>query len=216
MSIDRAHPSYFELDCAALGAAREAATAEHLRSCAQCRSYVEAARPAEVVPTWVAELERARRKPRAWTWLAGGLAAAAALLFVWLAPGSEPPYVGVKGAPSALVYVHRDHATSLWDHTPLRAGDQIRLEVAPEEFEHVTVLGGAARGAETTLLYGGPVKPHQRALLPKAWQLDAVGDAEHLAVVFSRAELSAGAARALLRARDPAEVQVVRLTLPKQ
>jgi hypothetical protein len=217
MSTQSAHPSYLELDCAALGAAREAGTAEHLRVCERCRSYVEAARPADVVPGWVTELGRApARRARPLGWLAGGLAAAAVLLLVWMRPESEPLYVGTKGSPSALVYVHRDDTTMLWDQTPLRAGDRIRLEVAPEEFEHVTVLGGSARGAESALLFSGHVEPRQRALLPKAWQLDGVGQAEHLAVVFSHAELSAGAARALLRARDPAEVQIVRLTLPKQ
>jgi hypothetical protein len=207
------HPSYLELDRHALGAG-EAGTDQHLADCAQCRAYVAAARPADVVPAWVSELDKAPSRRTRSVWIGAALAAAAALLFMWRP--AEEPYVGTKGMPSALVYVHRDHTTTLWDQAPLHAGDRIRIEVAPEEFAHVSVFSTGPRGDAQAPLYSGTLKPFARTLLPKAWQLDAAGDAEHLAIVFSRAQLSTDAASALLRARDPAEVRIVRLTLPKK
>jgi hypothetical protein len=208
------HPSFLELDRHALGAGQQG-TAEHLSGCARCRDYVEAARPAAEVPVWVGELAAPRRRSRP-IWLAATLAAAAALMLLWKAPGAEPAYVGSKGMPSAFVYVNRDHTTTLWDHLPLRPGDRIRVEVAPEEFEHVAVFSTDALGGAPTRLFAGRTKPFSRTLLPKAWQLDAEGDAEHLAILFSHAELSEGVAAALLHAHDPAELRIVRLTLPKK
>jgi hypothetical protein len=208
------HPSYLELDRHALGAGCDPGTAAHLAGCERCRDYVATARPADVVPAWVAELGATPRKRVKPWWLAAGVAAAAALVLIWRSPSEL--YVGTKGMPSAFVYVHRDHTTTLWDQTPLHAGDRIRLEVAPEEFEQVTVFSTDAQGNKAEPLYAGRTKPFTRTLLPKAWQLDAVGHAEHLAVVFSHAELSREAASALFRARDPAEVRIVRLTLQKE
>ena len=77
----------------------------------------------------------------------------------------------------------RAGAVSLWDGGTLLPRDRIQLEVAPEEFDHVSVFNLDAKGSPA-LLYQGPVKPYSRQVLPKAWELDAAGDAEHIVVMF--------------------------------
>jgi hypothetical protein len=213
-----AHPSYLELDRHALGAATEASTALHVADCARCRGYLASMpRPAEL-PAWLPPARPATRLwgGRRWAIAAACLAAAAALVLVRLGPEADrSAYDGVKGAPAVAVYVLRAGQVQLWDGAVLEAGDRIRLEVAPEQFRRVSVFS-LTDGARPRSLYTGALTPGVRQVLPKAWQIDGSPTPERLAIFFSDMEISAQAAETLLMARDPREVWLVRLQLPKR
>jgi hypothetical protein len=216
MSQPESHPSFLELDRHALDRGGPQ-TAAHVAQCARCQQHLAALAAVELPPAGIGLLKPTRRVPRVWT--AGlafsGVAVAAALYLVLLHPG-EPAshYDGVKGGPSVAVHVSRAGRVELWDHAPLRPGDRFRLEVAPSEFEYVSVF--AAQGpSRLSMMYSGRVRVHGQTLLPKAWQLDAAPGAERVLVMFSHAQISEQAASTLLTAHDPRDVSVVWLTLPK-
>lgn len=226
---ESAHPSYLELDRHSVGLLADAATAAHLTECARCQAYLAGFQPVADVPRWVAQAAQNEppkcaassvsgpRVRRHWTWTAGGMAVAAAVCLALLWPRArEPAYDGVKGAPGIAVYVQRHGVAALWDGTPLAAGDRIRLEVMPEEFDHVSVFSLPASEQTPLPLYTGRVPRGRPSILPKAWELDAAPGPENIAVMLSRSEISPEAARSLLRARDPREVWLVVLSLPKQ
>jgi hypothetical protein len=232
------HPSYLELDRRLLAGGAAPELDAHVASCDRCRAHVvevEAARHvAGSPPPWLLELAatpsaastvarlggpdtRLRKLTRARTpalLMAAGLACAAA--FGLMRAPREPAYDTTKGAPSVLVHVQHEGVRSTWDGAPLSAGDQIRLELAPEDFLHVSVFSLAAGPSEPTLLHRGALRPHQRIALDKAWQLDDAPAAERLAVVFAKVELSPAAARKMLKERDPELVRVIELELPKR
>jgi hypothetical protein len=213
------HPSYLELDRHALGAATQLTTAAHIAACARCQRYLASALDAGEPPVWLeaalAALSPARRTRR-WVLAGASLAAAAALLLVLLGPGADRiAYDGVKGAPAVGVYVLREGNVRLWDGAPLQSGDRIRLEVAPEQYRRVSVFS-VGQGQKPHRLYAGAVTPGARQVLPKAWQIDAAPAPEQLAVFFSDTEISVQAAEVLLLARDPREVWLIHLALPKR
>jgi hypothetical protein len=232
------HPSFLVLDRHCVGLETADEERAHIAACEQCRSYVQSYQPAIEVPAWVSTTATAvvreyagprgaSRKQRWWTF--GGLtAAAAAICLTVLWPRTQNvAYDGVKGAPSVGVHVQRGGVAGLWDGTPLSPGDRIRLEVMPQEFDHVSVFAldsSLARptarfdGAESlpSRLYTGRVVPGAPTVLPKAWQLDDAAGAEHLLVILAKTDVSPAAAAALMRAHDPSEVWLVRLRLPKQ
>jgi len=222
---DTRHPSYLELDRHRLGSACDAALAQHVEACERCRAHLARIGPVSEVPAWVGELgaqavrpgpPRLRSVPVAL--FVGALAAAAALLVLRQPPqpASESAYDTSKGAPSVWVHVQHEGVRSPWDGAPLASGDQVRLEVAPEEFTHVTVFSIGARSTPPTLLFRGALRPHVRVALDKAWQLDAQVEPERLTVLFARVELSVAAAKLALRERDPSLVHAVELVLPKR
>lgn len=217
------HPSHLQLDRYALGAASDAGLRAHVEGCADCRAHLEQVKPVEAVPAWVTQL--AARPPLRPRWraqlpslLCAAALASAAAVMVMRAPSepsepSEPTYDTSKGMPSVWVHVQHDGVRGVWDGMPLTAGDHIRLELAPEQFRHVTVFS-TNPPATPTLLYRAALRPHVRSALDKAWQLDGRVPVEHLTVVFSRAELSESAARQTLQEHDPDQVYQVELTLP--
>jgi hypothetical protein len=173
---------------------------------------------AKGAPTWLEPRLRARKQRRMLGMgsAAAALVLAASLCVMWLGPPHrDTNYDGVKGTPSVGVYVQRGAVVQLWNGGPLQAGDRIRLEVVPEEFGHVSVFS-VPSASPLVRLYTGPVKRQTHNLLPKAWQVDAADGPEQLAVFLSDMEISAQAAQTLLRARDPEQVWLVRLSLPKQ
>jgi len=213
------HPSYLELDRHALGAGLDTNTARHVANCALCQAHLERILAESVVPVWVEQLAAAAPARthdwRPWTAALGGLAAAAVLCLVWLRPSERPlGYDTAKGMPAVGVYVNRHEVVRVWDGAALEPGDRIRLEVAPEEFAHVSVFLEGEGSA--TPLYQGPVQAHARSVLPKAWQLDATSSAERIVVLFSDRTLAPAEAEAQLRRPDPKRACVVRLTLPKR
>lgn len=214
----RAHPSYLELDRLALGASDDEALKAHVTGCEACRAHLDAVAPAASVPAWVLRASAARpRRIAPWTSGAlGVLALAAALALALLRPPREPDYDTRKGMPSVWVHVQHDDVASPWDGTPLTPGDRIRLEIAPDAYRYVVVFARAADGGAPTLLYRDALAPHRPHVLPKAWRIDDDPRPERLAVVLARYELSAAAALHALRARDPKEIQVLEITLPKR
>jgi hypothetical protein len=226
MSESSAHPSFLELDRQCLGLSVDASTAAHVAACARCGQYIASYRPATDAPAWLSAKatrsasERPKRTPHAsrarLVWAGSFALVAAVCLAVYWPARREGAYDGVKGGPSVALFVQRAGLVGLWDGAPLRAGDRIRLQVMPDEFDFVSVFGLPVGGAAPQRLYTGPLTPRASALLPKAWQLDAAPGPEQLVVLLSHAELSDQAVKALLRARDPREVWLVQLKLPKQ
>jgi hypothetical protein len=223
MSQQPSHPSYLRLDRHCLGVLDDAATAAHVEHCARCRSYVARYAPAEQVPAWLSAaaqtpLRSARTPQRAQvlTWLSAAALAAACLVLIWLKPPSDGPYVGVKGAPAALVHVQHAGSTAVWNGEALAAGDKIRIEVMPAEFGYVSVFSWSSTSKPPVSLYAGRVKQRSTSLLPKAWELDSAPGPELLVIFFGHAIVSEAAAEALLRAHDPADVAIVRVLLPKR
>lgn len=220
------HPSYLELDRQCVGVSGDPATAWHVAECERCAAYVSSYQPMTDLPDWVrfAEDQRGRGVPRSVPWyrprsyaLGGGLILAAASCLALLLPHerAQKAYDGVKGMPAAIVYVQHADQVTIWSGDPLSQGDRIRLEVSPENFDHVSVFN-VQTGAPPVRLYTGRLTPHLRGMLPKAWELDASPHPEELVVMLAHAEISASAATTLLRAHDPADVWIVRLTLPKR
>jgi hypothetical protein len=219
------HPSYLELDRYQLGVLHEPALAAHVAACEQCRLHLAQVARTPALPAWVEQLDappgltRIRRLPIGPSALFAGVLAAAAALVLFrpaTAPTSERGYDTSKGAPSVWVHVQHDGVRSPWDGAPLSPGDQIRLELAPDDFTHVTVFSLGAPGARPTLLFRGGLRPHVRVALDKAWQLDDQPGMERLSVLFARAELSVAAAEKALRERDPDHVRAVELVLTKR
>jgi hypothetical protein len=181
------HPSYLELDRAALGA--EAASARaHLARCERCRHYVERlARHEPRPPAWVRELAPSRSPRRAW-WFGGSFAlvaaaAVAVVLLVFVRRDREPSYTTVKGAPSIAVHVKRGDDVFIWDGVErLMPGDRLRLEVAARDHRRVQVLT-----AGDVSLFDAPLPAGGSLLLPAAWEVDAQPGAETLTVVLTDA-----------------------------
>lgn len=226
MTEGTAHPSFLELDRHCVGLDIDGAALAHLGECACCRGYVESYRPAGDVPAWLTDVavRSAVRPPRKvpktrhvhW-WASGALAVAAAvLLALWWPPAERADSDGIKGAPSIGLHVQRDGVASLWDGEPLSPGDRIRLEVMPEEFDHISVFSVADGQAVPRRLYAGRISPRMSTVLPKAWELDDAPGAEQLLVILARSEVSPEAAATLVRAHEPREYWWVRLRLPKR
>jgi hypothetical protein len=184
--------------------------------------------PTEALPAWLGGLAEPlpTRAPEGWlrlrvpVALTATLAVAASLCLVWRSAQSgldaSPEYDTAKGLPAVAVYVNHDGRVGLWNGDALATGDSIRLEVAAEDFVHVSVVLDA--GEHRQVLYQGPVQAHARVLLPKAWQLDDAARSEHLSVLFSREALTRERAEALLTATtlDQTGAYLVQLTLPKR
>lgn len=221
MSAISEHPSYLELDRQCLGVSTDANTAVHVAACARCRDYVASYRPASDAPAWLIAVgprkrDRLHASRARLAWASGcALVAAVCLVLYWPTQRDEP-YIGVKGGPSVALFVQRAGVVGLWDGAPLRAGDRIRVQVMSDEFDYVSVFGLPTHGAAPQRLYAGRLTPRTSALLPKAWQLDSAPEPEQLVILLSHAELSDEAVKALLRARDPREVWLTQLKLPKQ
>lgn len=179
-----AHPSFLELDRAALGVDIAAPARAHLDACARCRQHVEAMRRSEPPPAWVRHLAPARAPRRAWLW-GGGLALATACAVLLLvarrsAPDDAARFTTVKGAPTVLLHVKRGETVATWDgRATVAPGDRLRLEVAPAGYRRIRVLG--ARGA---VLHDAPLGA-VAALLPVAWQVDDQPGPETLTIFLT-------------------------------
>ncbi len=230
MSNVLTHPSYLELDRHCTGLPCDGTTVVHVASCDRCRVYVASYVPLENTPEWLVtspplkaawkaawKAPNTRRKTSARWYGIGGLAVAAAVCLALFAPRSqEPRYDGVKGGPAVGVYAQRDGVVTLWDGSALSTGDRIRLEVMPEEFDHVSVFSLQGSEQKPVRLYVGRLTPHARAMLPVAWELDAAPEPEQLVVILAGGEISPQIARTMLDKHVQKDVAVIRLSLPKQ
>jgi hypothetical protein len=208
---DAVHPSRLQLDGLFVDSQTAApGTRAHIATCSTCRAYLDELRrmAAEPPPELLrAHPARPQRKPQPAGWrqllrpvfLGPSLAAAAALALFIIDLGEKQPRHSEsgsgaalsteKGGPGVSVYVQRGGAVLRWDgQARLRAGDRLRLEVAPADYRNVTVATEES-GERLRALYKGPLPEHGAALLPASWQLDGEGDREILFVIFSRTEL---------------------------
>jgi hypothetical protein len=187
-----AHPSYLQLDRAALGGGSNELRA-HLAGCPECRAYLDGLTDAPP-ESGLFELRRrvehqGRVNRRRW-WAVLPAAAAVGLLLAGLRPGEprrsgEQPYLGAKGFASVWIYVKRGASTQLWDgKEALLVGDKLRLKVDPGRFHHVQVYS-LKNVAAPELLYEGDVRPEESFTVPDAWQLDAEPGAERIVVILS-------------------------------
>lgn len=233
------HPSRLAVERHVLGApSSQLASAElaaHLTTCAECRRHVEAVSAAEPVPAWVLEASRLllsssrplesstpleastplqSSRPRRTWWRPLGLAAAvAASLVIFLWPASPPSTA--KGAPAVTVWLKRGDTIAAWDgRSPLRSGDDIRLEAAPGDFGYVTVVSTASE--KPTALFQAKVDPSGKPTLSPAWRLDGQGTEEHLAVLFTREPVADDAPLGPLLTRRDGDAWCIHEVLPKE
>ncbi|NRD61977.1 hypothetical protein HRD49_09430 [Corallococcus exiguus] len=220
------HPSFIELDRAALGSPSPS-LAQHLKTCAECGAYLERVTRPEPVPAWARALgTEPLRATRRLEWMRWGLPLLATaalgclvLLFVPRTRGAEETeYQGPKGAPSVAVHIKRGDRVFLWDgRTPLAPEDRIRLQVSSGAHRYVTVAARAPEGpAGWTVLFEGPLSSERDTALPTSWRVDGAGGEETLRILFSGEPLSASQAEALFsEAPRTAKLWTTELRLPK-
>lgn len=208
-----AHPSAFELDALAVGAADETATA-HVRECSHCQAHLVRVQQPLPMPAWAVQLAHAP-SPRKWLrWpTALGLASIAAAS-VLLVARPRPLDPGEKGSPSIALYVKRGGAVSLWDgRAPLHPGDAIELKVAAQGYARVAVA--SVEGASFVELYQGAIEGD--GLLPWSWTVDSAPGPEILLISFSNWPVTLAEQRAgLEHPQRTTAVWATRLELRKE
>jgi len=143
-------------------------------------------------------VERAKpeKAPPWWRWLvpAGALAAAAAILLVFLRRGDSPGHgddIQIKGEGVALIiHLATSGETSqrLGDGDSVKPGDRIRFEVDAPKAGYVAIFGVDGSGKVTLYYPDGPTAakydPEDR-LMPGAIQLDATPGDERFMLFYS-------------------------------
>lgn len=201
------HPSSFALDSYVVDP-RSGDVDAHVRSCPQCQAHVAAARVAVPFPPALKGLGPAKPTPW-WRFVVPALAAAGVVMSVGYFVKSEPGSITAKGLPAAAVWLNRGGKVVAWNGQPLRAGDTVRIEVAPAGFTHVTVFDEKTR----EVLYEARV-PGDAPTLTPAWQLDAAPGSESLRVVISNSPVDQARLEASCRV-EPASY-CTRFTLPRE
>ncbi len=199
MTAPPRHPSFLELDRAALGL-RSAELDQHVETCARCGAYLARVMTrSEPIPAWARTPPTPDTRvggwrawlPRAWPVLATAAVAAvlAVVVVVPESPGRDgPAYIGSKSVPAVAVYIKRGEQVFVWDgRAPLVPEDLIRLKVASTEHGYVTVAGAP----EWAVLFAGPLSAEAETALPTSWRVDAAGSEEVLRVIFSTEPLPA-------------------------
>jgi hypothetical protein len=208
------HPSRLAVDRFALGLPSPEVEA-HLAACPECRAHLAAVGARLPVPGWVRSSAGPRWAPRS-PLVAGFVALAAAMAVLLLRTGTttSEPATTAKGPPAVTIWLKRGAAVAAWDQkSPLRPGDSIRIEAAPAGFGYVTVVSTADSAVKT--LFTQALNGSGRPVLTPAWELDARGTEEHLAVLFTQAPVDEAGAGALLGRRD-AEAWCLHEVLPKE
>ncbi len=208
------HPSFFALDAFAVSTTRDPAIDAHVASCAQCAGHLDTLRQPEPIPLWVPKLEP-RRNRAPFALIAGALACAAAIALVVLGRDPADETTTLRGGPSVGIYIQREGHVFLWDGAQsVRAGDAIRLKVAPDGAAHVAVYSRA--GSDLRPLVSMPIARNGETLLPRAWRVDGSGGAEEIVVAFSDGELALERVEAAVERGDPPEGTFIRsYVLPK-
>ena len=177
------HPSFFALDRHHL--APDPEIAAHAAACPACRVHLEGLRAPADLPSWLP----ARRRPRRWVVGLSVALAAAAAIALW-----PREAIREKGAPAIKVHLKRGDAVAPWESgTRLRAGDRLRLQIAPAGYRFVSVATG---GATPTVLFAGAVDPKGSTLLPASFRVDGADPEETLDVLLAAEPVPSAAHRA--------------------
>lgn len=201
------HPSAFRLEAHAVGEV-DAAVAEHVHGCAECRGYVASLEAAQApFLTSHPPGKLAALRSRRW-WIAPlAVAAIAAVAALVLVPIEGPPAVRLKGGTSLAVVRDRGgEQIRATDAVEVRAGDRLRFEVTLAEAAPLTL--GVQEGDTWTPLVEARPLPAGTHLLEATVQVD--DRPTHVQVL-------AGPADAVERARssgDRAGVAVLRVDSP--
>ena len=183
------HPSFLELDRAALGVALPQTTQAHLAQCERCSAHLKRLADAPPLPPSVRVRAAQPRPPTGWLSRLGGAppwgllgAAVAALLVVMVStPREVGPALSEKGLPSVQLFIKRGAQVWPWDGASLIVpGDLLQLQVAPSGFSYLQILG------ESGVLYRGALEPGAARRLPMSWRVDDSPGPERLTVVLSR------------------------------
>jgi hypothetical protein len=206
-SSSAAHPSALalhRLQLASLPAEEASSVKAHVDGCTRCRHELEALAADHqhfdrvVFPRTSASIGR----PRFWRWALPGaaVAAAAAVLVLWLTPARNAPDgdIATKGAapPLTLVAAHEGvHITVEDGNTALRAGDSVRFILHPQGLPYALVA--SVDGAGHPMLYhpfGGSESAAvsaPRVEVPGSITLDDSPGPERVFVLLSRQPLRA-------------------------
>ncbi|MEQ1503307.1 MAG: hypothetical protein ABMB14_13805 [Myxococcota bacterium] len=170
----RDRPSYLDVDTRIAAGDRQGLAP--LRGDPEWDAHLAATAPLDEVPAWVLELDRPRPRRRAWWWWP--VLAAAVIVALLVVP--RAPYVGVKGGPTALLYVQHgaERPSTVWDGAPLAAGDRFRVELADLEAPYFAIVYVVADEPPTVLATGTG-----DGLVDGAWALDAPAAGARLVVV---------------------------------
>lgn len=227
MTAPPRHPSFLELDRAALGL-RSAALEQHLETCSECGAYLGRVTQAEPVPAWTralaADAPVGRRAGwRRWGWpLLATAALASAVLVVLPLPSGEvvDDYVASKGLPAVAVHIKRGEQVFLWDgESLLEPEDRIQLRVASAGYRYVVVFtpGAGTFKKGSGVLYEGPLSDGPETVLPVSWRVDAAGGEERLSLLLSTQPLPhTKAADGVSKASGPNKVWSTQLRLRKR
>ncbi|MBL9039332.1 MAG: hypothetical protein JNG84_12510 [Archangium sp.] len=176
------HPSFYALDAYALGGGAPELR-HHVAACPQGSAHVRAMQLSLPMPPAVQSLRSSRPRTSGWLtrWAPAFAIALVAVVSGWALTRSVDA-LRAKGMPAAVVWLKREGVASLWNGQRVRAGDEIRLEVAPSGLGHLAVID------EPTgrVLYEAQVPSREPTLTP-AWKLDDAATAERLCVVLSSA-----------------------------
>jgi hypothetical protein len=177
------HPSFFALDRHHLVPDPEIAA--HAAACPACRAHLEGLRPPAELPSWLL----ARRRPRRWVVELSVALAAAAAIALW-----PREAIREKGTPAIQIHLKRGDAVApLETGTRLRAGDRLRLQIAPAGYRFVSVATG---GAAPSVLFAGALDPKGSTLLPASFRVDGADAEETLDVVLAAEPVPPAAHRA--------------------
>ena len=222
------HPSFLELDRAFLGLPSGLATRLHLEGCLRCREHFHflgeeqaAAAPGAALASRTSRQARSGSARLGWRGMCSAGALAAAMLLVLARPhpdaASRAGDTGLKGTPAARVVAERERRVrALNDGDVVQAGDRLRLMVNGGGFTSLTVFTPRTdRGY--LRLYAAPLTTAETpVLLPVAWRVDGLGEAETLLVVFARAELTEADVPGLLAVPRSTGHWLTILRLPKR
>jgi hypothetical protein len=143
-------------------------------------------------------VERAKpERPAWWRWLvpAGALAAAAAVLLVFLRRHDTKPEgddINLKGSGVGLIIhlaVSGETSQRLESGDNVKPGDRIRFEVDAAKAGFVAIIGVDGTGKSTIYYPDGSEAAHYEPddrLLPGAIELDATPGDEHFTLIYSR------------------------------
>lgn len=172
---------------------------QHLAECERCRAYV----------AHLAALDKPIALPvrRKRSWFVGAVVLALAIvivLFAW----PRSPTIGVKGEPGIQVLVHRGTTTTVWDASPIHAGDALALRVACEGMARVAVV------VPTGVAFEGAC---QDGVLPFTLVVDARPGTEEATIVLSQTPLDPSALqRAVTQHTRDADIWTTRFTFEKE